>query len=384
MIPHTCIIDCRQDIDSNIDFLNLCLWGKYTFEYPIEEVIKSEIFNSIYLLTDSMLVKKLAGKKYGEVVKVVNDWSELLDLNSPFMLLSGRAVMIKKESLVKSVSEFDGNCLVSAKSVNVIDFKRSDCISFLAGSKTVETNAFAIYKDTSSMKNCDMPTRKEYLLNDAEALVVNNSNDFELALILLKQENQKMVYEEIVLNRIKEKEHILKNSENKNSVCFIGHSQLDYWNIDSLGSRSVRNCGILAIDSKQYFDYILAKDDFCYDSEYFVFMLGTNDITSESNLSIVVKNIKRVIGCVATKAPAAKLLFLACAHVLCRMDRDNRTIDRLNMILKKELGSLVTWIDTTFLDDDTGSLDQINTVDGLHFSETAYKKLQTVLETIIK
>lgn len=69
---------------------------------------------------------------------------------------------------------------------------------------------------------------EKYLLGSSESLVVEDNNDFELALILKKKEQSVTVLQDLIQGRIQEKQQILKGGM-ENSVCLIGHSQFDDW-----------------------------------------------------------------------------------------------------------------------------------------------------------
>ena len=67
-----------------------------------------------------------------------------------------------------------------------------------------------------------------------------------------------------------------------------------------------------------------------------------------------------------------------------RIDRNNLKIDAMNAALKKILEDSVIWIDTTFMDDKYGNLDEAYTKDGLHITDTGYKVLKNEIEKTMR
>ena len=53
-------------------------------------------------------------------------------------------------------------------------------------------------------------------------------------------------------------------------------------------------------------------------------------------------------------------------------------------MLKESLGNSVVWIDTAFLDDINGCLDETYTKDGLHISEVGYELLKKNIEETMR
>src|SRR5699024_4751344 len=133
--------------------------------------------------------------------------------NFPLFFISGRAAFLKSTTIEKAISEYKNGIYYSAMYCRDIDFDNiSSVISFLDGGKKKPTNAFLITNGTT--ENIDM-----FMLNHTESIVINTKNDFELALILKRKENNKIILTQSILDRIEEKKHIFQDKSNKNGIC---------------------------------------------------------------------------------------------------------------------------------------------------------------------
>lgn len=219
---------------------------------------------------------------------------------------------------------------------------------------------------------------------DNEAVVVNSVNEFELALILKKKQKNRDIVVSMVKQRIEEKRQILSASNGEKSICLIGHSQFDQWDISEIAGYNVRNCGIAGISSFEYNDFILSPKMLDCQADLFVIMHGTNDIVWDYTVDEIVVSIKETIEYVRNNNISAPVLFLSCIHTNGRMDRSNQVIDKLNAGLKEALEDQVVWIDTSFMDNKYGELDTLYTTDGLHISNAGYEVLKKEIEKVIK
>ena len=77
----------------------------------------------------------------------------------------------------------------------------------------------------------------------------------------------------------------------RGGICLVGHSQIDFWNIDSIRNHKVRNCGIAGISSLEYYNDFLTKNLLDSSEDIYLVMHGTNDIVYETDLSEIIKNI---------------------------------------------------------------------------------------------
>jgi len=186
-----------------------------------------------------------------------------------------------------------------------------------------------------------------------------------------------------IINRIEEKKGVLKDYTDTKSCCFVGHSQLDNWNIKKLCGYNVRNCGIGGISSFQYCDLILREELLVCKDDFFIVMHGTNDIVYDYSFEEIFESImdtRRYIRNVSS----AQILFVKCMHTNGRMDRDNKKINALNEYVCSRLPEDVISVGVSALDDAFGNLRQEYTTDGLHLSELGYQIFEGILTNAIK
>lgn len=362
-------IDCRVDHNLENDFLTLNLWGKPLFYYVVDEALMLPAAENIYVLTDSDKIKHLCALQYADRIKCITN----LPQKETIFLISGRAPLLKKETLEKVLSLYHSGSTYSIKKSFGISFQNIQAVnSFLINKNPENVNAFLITDGTHELQT-------PYELNDQEAVVVNTKNDFELAIILKKKELNRPILQKAIQDRIKEKNEILRNISNENGICMVGHSQIDNWEISTLNNRKIRNCGIRGISSFEYSDYILKHNALECVEDTYILMHGTNDIVYENTLEEMCENIKKTITYIREKKANAYIYFVECIHVNGRLDRNNRLIDALNEYLMQHLEN-VHWISTKELDDEFGNLKAEYTKDGLHLSEEGYEMLQKIVE----
>ena len=185
----------------------------------------------------------------------------------------------------------------------------------------VMSNAMVVYTKNNSNKIYYEP------LPMGESLVINSVNDFELALVLKKKQMNRSLLTESILKRIEEKRGIFEDITLHNSICLIGHSQLDFWNISSLCGYTVRNCGIAGISSVEYKDYILDRNQLACGSPVYVVIHGTNDIVYSYLDEQIIENISSTFQYIRQHNPEAKIFFLLVASTNGRLDRSNKRIN---------------------------------------------------------
>lgn len=247
-------------------------------------------------------------------------------------------------------------------------------ISLLGNVNNVEKNVFVLFDGSSE-------SIKHFELTPMESVVINSKNDFELALILKKKELNAPILRKQILSRIEEKKSVCA-SENKKGICLVGHSQIDFWDIETIGNYKVRNCGIAGISSKEYYDDILSKNLLNCSEDLYLVMHGTNDIVYELDMSEIVCSIQKTIDYIKERKPNAKIYFLKCITVNGRLDRSNKTILKLNNALKQSLKDVIM-IETSSMNDEYGLLKKEYTKDGLHLSEKGYGVLKKIVEEAI-
>lgn len=209
--------------------------------------------------------------------------------------------------------------------------------------------------------------------------MINTKEDFELALVLKKKENNQILLKKSILKRIREKEKIFREKHAEKGICLVGHSQIDNWDATFINSYRVRNCGIRGISSFEYTEYILQNTLLSCLEDIYIVMHGTNDIVYGYTFQQILESINNTLQYIRKRKPNSKIYFLQCLHVNGRLDRDNKHIDRLNEYLKSNL-EMVNWIDTCALDDELGNLKAEYTVDGLHLSKKGYEIFKRIIE----
>ena len=176
-----CYIDCRIDTSLTNDFLNLNIWGKTVYKYAIETAIKSDIFDQIIVVTDSIKIKKSLVNENG--ISVQSDFV-FPQFNSVICILSGRAIMLRSTTVKKAYSSFCGGIMYSSTTEAEFDFLTPGSFkSFLSGHKSRLENVFAFYQINNG--EIDNKTITTFQLNLNEAVVINTVNDFELSGVLM-------------------------------------------------------------------------------------------------------------------------------------------------------------------------------------------------------
>ena len=369
------IVDCRVDDSLENDYLTLNLWGKPVFEYPLEEVSKCDL-DKVIVLANSEFIKKKVSNLYGNTVSIKDDFDYKAYQGKKILYVSGRAPLVKSETMQKAINMYGGGGIVSTV-VETRTIKLPSTlnnISLLGNVHNEEKNVFVLFDGSSE-------SVKHFELTPMESVVINSKNDFELALILKKKELNAPILRKQILSRIEEKKPVFV-SENKNGICLVGHSQIDFWGIESIKKHKVRNCGIAGISSKEYYDDILSKNLLSCSEDLYLVMHGTNDIVYELDMSEIVCSIQKTIDYIKERKPNAKIYFLECLTVNGRLDRSNRTVMKLNTELKQSLKD-VTMITTSSLNDEYGLLKKEYTKDGLHLSEKGYEVLLKIVEEVM-
>lgn len=281
----------------------------------------------------------------------------------------------EKYSTIETVINYyeKGNLYFTTKR-NTIDFLNfKENISFLQGCEMDTVNTFLVTDGRDSIK-------RTFNLSLKESLVINTRQDFELALVLKKKENNLVLLKKNILEWIKE--NTFQNEGIENEICLIGHSQIDNWDINNINSYKVRNCGICGIcgiSSFEYTGYILKSKLLSCVEDIYIVMHGTNDIVYDYTFEQIFTSINNTIEYIRNTKPNSKIYFLKCLHVNGRLDRSNKYVDYLNDYLKLNLKT-ITWIDTSDLDDEFGNLKAEYTIDGLHLSKEGYEVLKNIIE----
>lgn len=248
-------------------------------------------------------------------------------------------------------------------------------MSFCKSPEVEVSSAFILSDGESRVSYFDLPS--------AESLVINSVNDFELGLVLMKKRIGRGLLTESILNRIEEKSENFRQCQSQNTICLVGHSQLDNWNCTEISGMPVRNCGIRGISSVEYNEYILDKELLNCCSDTYIVMHGTNDIVYPYSDDFIIQSISRTFDYILQHRPQAKIYFLMISNTNGRLDRSNKRIDLLNEKIISAYTNRVSLISTKALSDEFGDLCSEYTLDGLHFSDAGYEKLKSIVEAAI-
>lgn len=317
-------------IDGTVDekYLSLGLWGKPVICYPITNALESECFEGVYVVTKNKYIEYLIREYYKEEIIVLRDFPE------EGLVIDGRAANITKESIQKA-----------AESDNLNRF----------------TNIFEF---------CDNPE---------EIVLVENSNTFELSLVLCNKRNKPKWLRKMILDRIIEKAQVMLNPYESKEICLVGHSQFDQWKIDFLCGIKVRNCGISGIATREYIDDIVDSGKLSFGQGPILVLLGINDIATTKPVYEIAEDVLELLEKIHRKT-SNPILCLETLHINGRLDRDNSKVDELNEIVKKSVPSDIKWIATCDMDDLYGNLNYQYTTDGLHLNELGYDVLRKIIE----
>ncbi len=163
-------------------------------------------------------------------------------------------------------------------------------------------------------------------------------------------------------------------------IALIGHSIIEYWDIEHLNGKAVNNLGIAGISTKQYSDSILDEGLISALPKDIILMFGTNDIVYAGwSDEKILADINHLIAQLTAIRGDINLYFLEITPTAFRVDRNNNDIRLLNQYLKDNLA--VKWIslDQAF-SDKYGKLDLSYSDDGLHLNAKGYEKLTAILE----
>ena len=218
-----------------------------------------------------------------------------------------------------------------------------------------------------------------YFMDKEVSVDIDDRLDFEYFYFILQQRNK----EKILLETIKKTISAKKENFNKTKeISLIGHSILDYWNIEEVNDQAVNNLAIAGITTKQYIDLILGQGLIQSLGDKVILMFGTNDIVYAGwTKEQIFSDIQQVIEKLKAINNNIQLYFLEITPVALRIDRNNAVIRELNAFLKENLKS-ARWIalDSKF-SDHYGKLNLDYTNDGLHLNEQGYQLLEEIIKS---
>lgn len=218
-----------------------------------------------------------------------------------------------------------------------------------------------------------------YFMDKEVSVDIDDRLDFEYFYFILQQRNKTQILLETIKRTITSKK---ENFDQLKDISLIGHSILDYWNIETLKQQAVNNLAIAGISTKQYLKLILDKGFIQDLGDKAILMFGTNDIVYDGwSNEQVLADIQKVIDKLKAIKEDIVLYFLEITPVALRVDRDNTVIRELNKYLKANLKG-VKWIslDSQF-SDQYGKLNLDYTQDGLHLNEQGYQLLKNIVES---
>ena len=218
-----------------------------------------------------------------------------------------------------------------------------------------------------------------YFMAKEVSVDIDDRLDFEYFYFILQQRNK----DKILLETIKKTISAKKDNFNQTKeISLIGHSILDYWNIEEIGNQTVNNLAIAGITTKQYIDLIIGQGLIHSLGDKAILMFGTNDIVyADWTKEQILSDVQQVIEKLKAINNNIQLYFLEITPVALRIDRNNAVIRELNAFLKENLKS-ARWIalDSRF-SDHYGKLNLDYTNDGLHLNEQGYQLLEEIIKS---
>ncbi|OOF64405.1 cytidylyltransferase domain-containing protein [Rodentibacter sp. Ppn85] len=218
-----------------------------------------------------------------------------------------------------------------------------------------------------------------YFMDKEVSVDIDDRLDFEYFYFILQQRNKEKILLEMIKKAIAAKKENFSQTE---AISLIGHSILDYWDVEKLNEQVVNNLAIAGISTKQYLELILDNNLIQHLGDKAILMFGTNDIIYPGwSNEQVLEDIQLLIHKLKNIKPDVILYFLEITPIALRVDRDNEVIRQLNQFLKTNLKD-IQWIslDKSF-SDQYGKLNLDYTQDGLHLNEQGYKLLRTIVES---
>ncbi|AHG79170.1 Nnac Acylneuraminate cytidylyltransferase [Mannheimia varigena USDA-ARS-USMARC-1388] len=216
-----------------------------------------------------------------------------------------------------------------------------------------------------------------YFMDKDVSIDIDDRQDFEYFYFILQQRNKEKVLLETIKRSILMKK---ENFREVKEIALIGHSIIEYWDIEYLSGKAVNNLGIAGISTKEYSELILDKGLISALPKDVVLMFGTNDLVRNAwSDEKILADINRLIAQLKAIRSDIQISFLEITPTAFRVDRNNNDIRLLNQYLKANLA--VKWIelDKAF-SDKYGKLDLAYSNDGLHLNAKGYEKLTAILE----
>lgn len=400
----------------------LMLLDKPLIAYTIEAALTSGVFSRVIVSTDTLEYKAIA-ERYGAEVHLRNS-AVASDTATSYMVIEDVLThccdvnTIDYFMLLQPTSPFR-NCIHIREATTL--FEQSNNANFLVS--VTESNKSSalikpIYSDLTlkefdvDFSNYRRQDSKEYtpngaifigkiaayfkkkhffgkdslayIMNKRDSIDIDDRVDFDLAVAIQSQTNKTSLLNELVSRRINEKIHQLHYCS---PITLIGHSIFDYWNVKFLGGNEINNLGIAGINSKDCFHFLSDNMSTIKVGDIVLLFAGTNDIVLEGwSPEFTITWSDKIIELIHNVNAEAKIYFLSIPPVRGRIERDNSTINNMNITLMKnvEKFEFVTWVPlSNSFYDEFGNLCDDFTNDGLHFSSLGYQQLeQDILEVL--
>lgn len=351
--------------------------GRPILMHVIDMVKGCDIFDTISLITDSKECSKI-GNESGLPVQELNSNICICNVKGDVVcFVMGNAPFLKRGTLEKAIeylSQHRDSFIVAAEKHFAFDdiTKVYELVE-----KEQPVGTFSVFCHGYTVNNWEVKT---WILERREALLINDSLDFEAALILKQKEKNSLGL--TVKKRIQEKRKNLKVGGGQGEICLVGHSIFDNWGKNYLGNKNfkVRNAGIRGISSRQYNEWIIKEGLLNCDSEYFIVMQGTNDLNEGYLKDEIIHDILWCLDYIYQNMPIKHdILFFGITNVNGRLDRNNQSINELNMYIRKNMPSYAKFIEMKELNDEYGNLSYDFTTDGLHLNEEGYRVLERIV-----
>lgn len=262
----------------NKNILNLC--GKPLIAWTIEAAIKSECFDRIIVSTDSREYGKISIEYGAEVVyrsketasdtastyDVLKELFEKTDVSiyDYFVVLQPTSPLRTEKHIVEAIKLFEENYEHKDTLVSVDEAHKSSVL-IKPIDETLSLENFDLdYSNYSRQKYKEYESNGAifiskinhylkvkhfygkcgiaYIMDKESSVDIDDEIDFELAIVLQSKRLNEKTLKKNVLERISEKKEIFGNTKIDNkTISFIGHSQLDNWNIDYINDYKVIN-----------------------------------------------------------------------------------------------------------------------------------------------
>lgn len=143
---------------------------------------------------------------YDDTIYIDHDFERHIH-GEDFCVVSGRSPFISSHTLQTAYDRFRINKKALYSVVRLQEFDLTPFFDIAICVDFIPVNAFCFCKDIS-----DRTALEKYELSKTEGLVINDANDFELALVLKGKEKKRTILDTAIRKRIAEKEDIIRGS----------------------------------------------------------------------------------------------------------------------------------------------------------------------------